>query len=264
MDLQIKSKTAFISGSTQGIGFAIAETLLAEGANVIINGRTTLKVEEAVALLKKKFPESSIQGFAADLSVGEQVEDLLKQLPAVEILINNAGMFQLKPFFELTDPDWQQIFEINVLGGIRLTRALMPGMLKKNWGRIVFISSEAGINVPEHMIHYGLTKTALLSLSNGLAKMTRNTHVTVNTIVGGPTYSDGVATAIHHLAEEQQQSVEVIKQHIMNSMNPTSLIGRFIEPSEIASLTGYLCSPAAAAINGASLRVDGGILTGIN
>jgi NAD(P)-dependent dehydrogenase (short-subunit alcohol dehydrogenase family) len=263
MNLHIQLKTAFISGSTQGIGYAIAEQLLAEGANVIINGRTEIKVQQAVNRLQQKFPQSSVQGIAADLSQAEQVNKLITQLPQIDILINNAGVFELKAFFNITDDEWLDIFHINVLSGVRLARALMPAMLERNWGRIIFISSEAGVNIPEQMIHYGMTKTALLSLNNGLAKLTKGSCVTVNTIVGGPTYSDGVSTTVNHLAQQQNQTVESIKQHLMQSLNSTSLIGRFIEPEEIAALAAHLCSPTAGAINGASLRVDGGVLTTI-
>ena len=260
MNLNIQSKTAFISGSTQGIGYAIAEQLLSEGANVIINGRTESKVQQAVSLLKQQFPQSVVLGGTADLSQAEQVNRLITNLPKIDILVNNAGVFELKPFFHITEEDWLHVFQINVLSSVRLARALMPAMLERNWGRIIFISSEAGINIPEQMIHYGMTKTALISLNNGLAKLTKGSCVTVNAIVGGPTYSDGVSTTINHLAQEQNQTVESIKQNLMQHLNPTSLIGRFIEPEEIAALTAYLCSPKAAIINGAALRADGGVL----
>ncbi|PTB97087.1 oxidoreductase [Marivirga lumbricoides] len=263
MDLQLQGKTAFISGSTQGIGFAIAKQLLKEGAHVIINGRTSQKIDTAMFTLRKEFPSATISGIAADFTKGQEIKELIERLPAIDILVNNVGLFELKEFTEITDSDWQNIFEVNVLSGIRLSRALLPGMLNNNEGRIIFISSEAGINIPSNMIHYGMTKTAMISVSRGLAEMTKNTKVTVNSIIGGPTYSEGVATAVEQLASSQNQSIEEVKNGIMQHLNPTSLLQRFIDPSEIASLTTYLCSPMASATNGAALRADGGVLNSI-
>ena len=263
MDLQLKSKTAFISGSTQGIGFAIAKALLAEGATVIINGRTQQKIDDALDKLKTAFPAGRVTGIAADFTNAHEVNNLLSQLPQIDILINNVGVFELKPFAEITDDDWFRFFEVNVLSSIRLSRALLPKMLESNWGRIMFISSESGINIPENMIHYGTTKTAMLSVSNGLAKLTKGTGVTVNTILGGPTYSDGVSGTVSQIAEAQNMDVDVLKQHIVATVNPTSLLQRFIEPSEIANLAVYLSSPLSGATNGSALRADGGVLTGI-
>ena len=263
MDLQLQGKTAFISGSTQGIGFATAKQLLKEGAHVIINGRTSQKIDTAMFALQKEFPSATISGIAADFTKEEEVKELIDKLPAIDILINNVGLFELKEFNEITDADWLRIFEVNVLSGIRLSRALLPAMLKNNAGRIIFISSEAGINIPANMIHYGMTKTAMISISRGLAEMTKNTKVTVNSIIGGPTYSEGVATAVEGLARSQNQSIEEIKKGIIQHLNPTSLLQRFIDPSEIANLTTYLCSPLASATNGAALRADGGVLNSI-
>lgn len=263
MNLNLESKTAFISGSTQGIGFAIANQLLTEGVTVIINGRTQQKINIAIERLQKNHPEGHISGIAADFTKVEEVEKLIDSLPEIDILINNAGIFELKSFDAITDADWFRFFEINVMSGVRLSRALINKMLVKNWGRIIFISSESGINVPENMIHYGMTKTAMLSISNGLAKLTKGTQVTVNTILGGPTYSDGVAEAIEQIAFAQNQDVEQLKSYISTSSNPTSLLQRFIEPDEIASLAAYLASPLSIATNGASLRADGGVLTGL-
>lgn len=263
MDLHLKSKRAFISGSTQGIGFAIARQLVAEGAGVIINGRTQQKIDTAVALLQKEYPNGDISGIVADFSKAEEVEGLLASLPHIDILINNVGIFELKSFELITDEEWMNFFDINVMSGVRLSRALLPKMIERNWGRIIFISSESGINVPENMIHYGMTKTAMLSLSNGLAKLTKGTQVTVNTILGGPTYSDGVAGTIEQIAASQNQDTEQLKSYISATTNPTSLLQRFIAPDEIASLAVYLSSPLSIATNGASLRADGGKLTTI-
>ncbi|QNK61651.1 SDR family oxidoreductase [Pedobacter sp. PAMC26386] len=263
MDLQLKSKTAFISGSTQGIGFAIAKQLLTEGAKVIINGRTQKKIDLAIQSLIKAIPDADVSGIVADFSNTDQVNELLTKLSNIDILINNVGIFELKRFVEIGDEDWIKIFEINVLSGIRLSRLLLPKMLEKKWGRIIFISSESAINIPENMIHYGMTKTAMLSISNGLAKLTKNTEVTVNTILGGPTYSDGVAETITQIALAQNQDVEQVKTYVMNNFNPSSLLQRFIDPSEIANLAVYLSSPLSIATNGAALRADGGVLNTI-
>lgn len=263
MNLHLDSKTAFISGSTQGIGFAIAKQLAKEGVSVILNGRTQEKLDLAIQSLQQEYPGSHISGIAADFSNADEVEGLVEALPSVDILINNVGIFELKPFEAITDADWTRFFEINVMSGVRLSRALLPKMLHKNWGRVIFISSESGINIPDNMIHYGITKTALVALSNGLAKLTKGTQVTVNTILGGPTYSDGVAGVIQQIAHAQNQDPEQLKAYISSSTNPTSLLQRFIEPEEIANLAVYLSSPLSIATNGASLRADGGVLTGI-
>lgn len=260
MDLQLKGKTAFISGSTQGIGYAIAAQLLREGAQVIINGRTPQRVEAAVQKLMVAHPDGVVSGIAADFSKEEEVQQLLTQLPAVDILINNAGIFALKNFERIEDGEWKEMFEINVMSGIRLSRALLPHMLARKWGRILFISSESGVNVPADMIHYGVTKTAMLSLSNGLSKLTKATAVTVNTLLGGPTYSDGVADTVKQIAQSNNMPEEEMKAAILQTTNPHSLLQRFIEPEEIAGLAVYLCSPLAVAVNGAAIRADGGVL----
>ncbi|WP_367867824.1 SDR family NAD(P)-dependent oxidoreductase [Pedobacter sp. WC2423] len=263
MDLHLDSKTAFISGSTQGIGFAIARQLVKEGVSVILNGRTRQKIDLAVKSLQQEYPDGNISGIAADFSNQEEVQALINSLPPVDILINNVGIFELKPFDAITDADWMRIFEVNVMSGVRLSRALLPKMLEKNWGRVIFISSESGINIPDNMIHYGMTKTALVAISNGLSKLTKGTEITVNTILGGPTYSDGVAAVIQQIADAQNQDAEQLKAYISSSTNPTSLLQRFIDPQELANLAVYLSSPLSIATNGASLRADGGVLTGI-
>jgi NAD(P)-dependent dehydrogenase (short-subunit alcohol dehydrogenase family) len=263
MDLQLKSRTAFVSGSTQGIGFAIAKQLLLEGANVIINGRTPETVDTIVSNLKEQVKGASVSGIAADFGNVHEVERLLNALPEIDILINNVGIFEIKSFVSIEDEDWENIIEVNVMSGVRLSRHVLPAMLLRKWGRIVFISSESGVNIPENMIHYGTTKSAMLSISNGLAKLTRGTQVTVNTILGGPTYSDGVANTVKHIAELQNVTEVQLKDNLIKTMNPTSLLQRFIEPSEIASLVVYLCSPLSVATNGAALRADGGVLTTI-
>jgi len=260
MDLKLNSKKAFISGSTQGIGFAIAHQLLNEGADVTLNGRGKEKLNKAIEKLKQEFPQRTVLGIAADFSNTEDVDMLLNELDDIDILVNNVGVFELKEFTAISDADWMNIFNINVMSSIRLSRHLLPGMLERNFGRIICISSESGVNVPANMIHYGMTKAAMLAVSNGLSKLTKGTGVTVNTILGGPTYSDGVATTVEQIANAQQIPVEQMKAAIVQQTNPDSLLQRFIDPTEIASLATYLASPLSIATNGASLRADGGAL----
>lgn len=263
MDLQLTSKTAFVSGSTQGIGFAIARQLLMEGAVVIINGRTQERVDLAVGRLKEEMPAAMVTGIAADFAKVSEVNELLAALPEIDILVNNVGIFELKAFADIKDEDWMRFFEVNVLSGVRLSRFLLDKMITRNRGRIIFISSESGINIPGNMIHYGMTKTAMLSVSRGLAELTKGTEVTVNTILGGPAYSEGVAGAVEHIAGAQGLGVEQMKDNLIKMLNPTSLLQRFIDPSEIANMAVYLSSPLAVATNGAALRVDGGVLNSI-
>jgi NAD(P)-dependent dehydrogenase (short-subunit alcohol dehydrogenase family) len=263
MNLRLESKTAFISGSTQGIGFAIAKLLLAEGASVVINGRSQQKLDAALERLRTEVPGASVSGITADFGDASQVNNLLAGLIDIDILINNVGIFELCDFTDISDEDWTRFFDVNVMSGVRLSRHLLPKMLAKNWGRIIFISSESAIDIPANMIHYGTSKTSMLSVSSGLAKLTKNTEVTVNTILGGPTYSEGVAAAIAQLAIMQNQSVEQTKKNLMVALNPTSLLQRFIEPDEIANLAVYISSPLSIATNGSALRADGGILNSI-
>lgn len=260
MNLQLNSKKAFISGSTQGIGYAIAHQLLSEGASVIINGRDETKLNRAVDSLKQTFPLMSVSGIVADFTDKAAVEKLLHALHGIDILINNVGVFELKEFEEISDDEWMNIFEVNVMSSIRLSRHFLPKMLEQNFGRIIFISSESGVNVPANMIHYGMTKAAMLAISNGIAKRTKGTEVTVNTILGGPTYSDGVAAAVEQIAVAQNIETAQMKAAIIQQTNPDSLLQRFIEPSEIAYLAAYLSSPVSIATNGACLRADGGVL----
>lgn len=260
MDLKLKMKTALISGSTQGIGLAIAMKLLEEGANVIINGRSDEKLQKAVENLTHQFPENTITGIVADFEKPEDVNRLIEQLPQIDILVNNVGIFELKAFAEINDQDWYRYFEINVMGSVRLSRALLPGMIARNDGRIIFISSESAIKIPADMIHYAMTKTAMVTIARGLAELTKNTKVTVNSILGGPTYSDSVAQVVEKLASSSNQTVEDFKHQLFGLLNPGSLLQRFIEPSEIAFLAAYLASPISIATNGTALRADGGVL----
>lgn len=262
MNLQLSGRTAFVSGSTQGIGYAIAQALLHEGADVVVNGRDADRVTESVAALRATSPAGSVSGLAADLAEPEQVAGLLASLGEVDILVNNVGLFGLTPFVEVTDEDWQRYLDVNLLSGVRLSRRLLPGMLAKGWGRVLFVSSESGVDVPADMVHYGVTKAGVLALGNGLAKLTRGTAVTVNTILGGPTYSAGVADAVAELSAAQGVPADTLKGAIAAG-NRTSLLQRFIEPEEIAALAAYLASPRASATNGAAVRADGGVLTGM-
>ncbi|MRX41557.1 SDR family NAD(P)-dependent oxidoreductase [Flavobacterium sp. LC2016-23] len=260
MNLKLEGKKAFISGSTQGIGFAIAQQLLSEKAEVIINGRHEEKTNQAVKKLKTEFPNAVVSGVTADFGNKDEVETLLNKLEDIDILINNVGLFELKAFEDIEDENWYRIFEINVMSAMRLSKKILPQMLQKKSGRIIFISSESGVNVPENMIHYGMTKSAMMALSNGLSKLTKGTEITVNTILGGPTYSEGVASAIEQIASSQNIEVGQMKSIIIQQTNPHSLLQRFINPSEIAALAAYLSSPLSIATNGACLRADGGVL----
>ncbi|TLU98153.1 SDR family NAD(P)-dependent oxidoreductase [Dyadobacter luticola] len=259
MDLQLKGKTAFISGSTQGIGFAIAQGLLKEGAQVIINGRSEGKLAEAVDKLKNAYPEGNVSGLAADFSKVEEVDALLQKLPEVDILVNNAGIFEPKSFVDITDADWFRFFEVNVLSGVRLSRHLFPKMIAKNWGRIIFISSESGVNIPEEMIHYGTTKTAQLAVSRGLAELTKGTNVTVNTVMPGPTKSEGVADFVKQLGAANNVTAEEAEKDFFKNARPTSLLQRFAHVEEIANLVTYVASPLSSGTNGSALKVDGGV-----
>lgn len=260
MELKLSGRRAFVSGSTQGIGYAIARGLLAEGASVVINGRSQDKIDRAVRELNAGNPNATLAGLVADFEDPRQTAELIETLGEVDILVNNVGLFELAPFGDITDDDWQRYFDINVMSGVRLSRHALPMMLENGWGRILFIGSESSVNIPADMLHYGVTKAAMLALSNGLAKLTRGTEVTVNTILGGPTYSDGVADTMSTLSQAQAIPADALKAAIIGE-NRTSLLQRFIEPEEIANLALYLASPLSSATNGAALRADGGVLT---
>lgn len=262
MDLQLRGRTAFVSGSTQGIGRAVASTLAAEGARVIVNGRREEAVAAAVAELRQAHPEADHAGLVGDFADPASVERLVAELGDVDILVNNVGLFGLAEFESIGDEEWARYLEVNLMSGVRLSRHALPGMLQRGWGRILFVGSESGVNVPANMIHYGVTKAAMIALGNGLAKRTRGTAVTVNTVLGGPTYSEGVAGAVEAIAAAQSAPAEAVKASVIGQ-NRTTLLERFIEPEEIASLVAYLASPRASATNGAAIRVDGGVLTGM-
>lgn len=260
MDLQLKNKIALVTGSTAGIGFSIAKQLAAEGAQVIVNGRTAERVNAAVEKIKAETGNQQVTGAIADFAKPDEIAALIKQIPNVDILINNVAIFEPKAFNDITDEDWLRFYEINVLSGIRLSRAYFDQMLQSNWGRIIFISSESALQIPAEMIHYGMTKTAQLAISRGLAELTKGTNVTVNTVMPGPTLSEGVGGFLESLAKDQQKSTEEVEEDFFKTMRPTSIIQRFITTDEIANMVTYLCSPLAAATNGAAVRVDGGVL----
>jgi len=263
MNLGLTDKLALVSGSTAGIGLAIASALAAEGAVVTINGRTQKRVDEAVATIRGQHPKARVNGVAADLGTEAGTKTLLAALPKVDVLINNLGIFEPKPFLEIDDEAWRHFFEVNVLSGVRLSRAYLPGMLAKNWGRILFISSESGVQIPSEMIHYGTTKTAQIAVARGIAESVAGTGVTVNSVLPGPTASEGVGGFVEELARAQNKSKTDVEKDFFRDMRPSSLLRRFATVEEVASMVVYLASESASATTGASLRVDGGVVRAI-
>ncbi len=259
MDLKLRNRLALVTGSTAGIGYAIAEALASEGARVIINGRSRESVDNAITKLTSSATGELI-GFAGDLSTQKAAEQLAKEHPNVEILVNNLGIFEPASFEEISDDDWRRFFEVNVLSGVRLSRLYLPVMRERNWGRIVFVSSESGVQIPAEMIHYGTTKTAQLAVSRGLAEAVAGTGITVNCVLPGPTNSRGVGDFVRQLAAQAGKSFEEFEKEFFQKVRPTSLIKRFATPSEVASLVAYIVSPLASATTGAALRVDGGVV----
>lgn len=257
MDLQLKDKKALVTGSTKGIGRAIAETLLKEGAEVIINGRSESSVEDALCAINNTIDGAKVSGIACDFSKPDEIEALISASGNLDIVINNVGIFEPKEFLEIPDADWQRFFEINVMSGVRMARAFLPYMLKQDWGRIIFISSESGINIPEEMVHYGMTKTAQLALSRGIAESTKGTSVTVNSVLPGPTLSEGVK---EFAGIGEGQSQEEVEKEFFKTERPTSLIQRFATTQEVANMVAYVASPLSSATNGAALKVDGGVV----
>jgi NAD(P)-dependent dehydrogenase (short-subunit alcohol dehydrogenase family) len=263
MDLQLSGKRAVVTGSTAGIGFAIAQALAKEGASVVVNGRTEQRVNAAIEKLQAAGARGPVDGIAADVGTAEGTAKLARHVPDADILVNNAGIFEVRPFEQIDDVDWKRFFEINVLSGVRLSRHYLPGMKKRDWGRIVFISSESAVQIPAEMIHYGMTKTAQLAIARGLAETTAGTQVTVNSVLPGPTASEGVETFVHQLATTQNTSPATVESEFFRRMRPTSLLKRFAKPEEVAAMVAFMCSPLSSATNGAALRADGGVVRSI-
>jgi NAD(P)-dependent dehydrogenase (short-subunit alcohol dehydrogenase family) len=258
MDFQLKDKTALVTGSTAGIGLEIARKLAVEGASTVVAGRNRAKLDHAVEAIRSS-GGALIRGVLADPATAEGAATLLRALPRIDILVNNLGIYELKPFADISDDAWRNYFEVNVLSGVRLVRAYFPGMLERDWGRIIFISSESGLVTPGAMIHYGMTKTAQLAVSRGLAELTRGTRVTVNAVLPGPTRSEGITDFLKSLASDPAAPAAQIEAEFFAKERPSSLLQRMIEPEEIANLVAYVASPLSAATNGAALRVHGGV-----
>lgn len=260
MNLKLIGKTALVTGSTAGIGLAIAESLVAEGANVILNGRSRERVEGAVATVKAGTDNARVSGVFADLSTVEGVQKVIDGISDIDILVNNVGIFEPKAFEDIPDEDWLRFFEANVMSGVRLSRHFLSKMKEKGWGRVIFISSESGVQIPAEMIHYGMTKSAQIAIARGMAETTVGTKVTVNSVLPGPTASEGVSTFVERLAAEQNISTEQMEKDFFATARPSSLLKRFIEPKEIGDVVAFLCSPLASAINGSAVRADGGVI----
>jgi NAD(P)-dependent dehydrogenase (short-subunit alcohol dehydrogenase family) len=263
MDLELRGRRALVTGSTVGIGFATAQALASEGAAVMVNGRTDSRVTTAVRAIREAVPGAHVGGVAADLGTAEGCEVLTREVPWVDVLINNVGIFDPKPFEEISDGEWLRFFETNVMSGVRLSRFYLPEMRARNWGRIVFVSSESAIQIPAEMIHYGMTKTAQLAVARGLAETTVATGVTVNSVLPGPTASEGVGDFVHRLAQSKGVDFETMEREFFASSRPSSLLRRFAKPEEVAAMIVYVCSARASATNGAALRVDGGVVRAV-
>jgi NAD(P)-dependent dehydrogenase (short-subunit alcohol dehydrogenase family) len=263
MDFGLKGKKAIVSGSTAGIGLAIAAALAAEGARVVVNGRSEARINAALEKIRHQQKSADLQGVAADLGTAAGVESFVKQVPHADVLINNLGIFDPKPFAEIPDAEWLRFFEVNVLSGVRLSRHYLPGMLKNNWGRIMFISSESAFQIPAEMIHYGMTKTAQVAVARGLAESVAGTGVTVNSVLPGPTASEGVEVFLASIAEQKGIPTAEIEKEFFKSGRPSSLLKRFETPEEIAAVVTFVASTQSVAINGASVRAEGGVIRSI-
>ncbi|OLD07913.1 MAG: oxidoreductase [Deltaproteobacteria bacterium 13_1_40CM_3_69_14] len=263
MDLQLRGKRAVVTGSTAGIGLAIAIDLAREGASVVVNGRTQRRVDAALAQIRDEVREARVEAVAVDLGTASGAQALIAQASDTDILVNNVGIFEAVPFERIDDASWLRLFETNVMSGVRLSRHYFPRMLQRGWGRVLFISSESALQIPAEMIHYGVTKTAQLALARGLAELTTGTQVTVNSVLPGPTRSEGVGAFVEGLARQQRKDAAQVERDFLQQMRPSSLLQRFAEPAEVAHLVAFLASPLAAATNGAALRVDGGVVRAI-
>ncbi|MGA2456438.1 MAG: SDR family oxidoreductase [Terriglobales bacterium] len=263
MDLKLTGKIALVTGSTAGIGFAIAKSLAIEGAYVYVNGRTQKRVDAAIAAIRSYAAKTRVDGIVADFSGPAGAEAVTAKLPVVDVLVNNVGIFEPKPFTEIPDEDWYRLFEINVMSGVRLARHYLTGMLKKNWGRILFISSESAVQIPAEMVHYGMTKTAQIAVARGIAESVAGTRVTANSILAGPTESEGVAGFVEAMAKHQKKSKGEIEKEFFEHVRPSSLLKRFATVDEVAAMATYVASELSSATNGAALRVDGGVVMAI-
>ncbi|HZP62370.1 MAG TPA: SDR family oxidoreductase [Terriglobales bacterium] len=263
LDLKLTDKVVLVTGSTAGIGFAIARSLASEGAHVYLNGRTPERVDAAVAAIRSQAATIKVDGIVADFSNSAGAEAVIAKLPVVDVLVNNVGIFEPKPFAEIPDSDWYRLFEINVMSGVRLSRHYLAGMLKKNWGRILFISSESAVQIPPEMVHYGMTKTAQVAVARGIAESVAGTGVTVNSILAGPTESEGVSGFVEAMAKQQNKSKQVIEKEFFEHVRPSSLLKRFATVNEVAAMVTYVASELSSATTGAALRVDGGVVKAI-
>jgi NAD(P)-dependent dehydrogenase (short-subunit alcohol dehydrogenase family) len=260
MDYQLKGKRAFVSGSTAGIGLAIARQFAGEGCEVIVNGRTSERVDKAIQVIRETHPNASMTGLVADFNAAESVQMLLDHLNPVDILVNNVGIFEPLDFTDIGDEEWYRFFEVNVMSGVRLSRHCFKHMIDQDWGRIIFIASESGVQIPGEMVHYGMTKAAQIAIANGLARATKGTNVTVNSVLSGSTWSEGAASFFAELAKKEGKEAEEVASNFVKTMRPSSLLERFATTDEVANLVTYLASPLSSATNGAALRVDGGTL----
>jgi NAD(P)-dependent dehydrogenase (short-subunit alcohol dehydrogenase family) len=263
MDLKLAGKIALVTGSTAGIGLAIAKSLATEGASVYVNGRTQQRVDAAMMALRSQVPRAKVEGIVADFSSVAGAEAMIAKLFSVDVLVNNVGIFEPKPFAEIPDADWIRFFEINVMSGVRLTRHYLAGMLEKNWGRILFISSESAVQIPAEMVHYGMTKTAQIAIARGVAESVAGTGVTVNSILAGPTESEGVGGFVDAMAKQQNKSKQEVEKEFFEHVRPSSLLKRFATVDEVAAMVTYVASELSSATNGAALRVDGGVVRAI-
>lgn len=263
MNLQLEGKLALVTGSTAGIGFAIAKGLAAEGARVIVNGRTEARVSAALEAIRREHPAAQVEGFPADLSRAEDALTAVERYPDLKILVNNLGTYEVKPFEQITDADWYALIETNFMSGVRLSRSWLPKMKAAGWGRIIFISSESAVNIPVEMVHYGVTKTMQLALARGLAETTSGTDVTVNSILPGPTRSEGVEKFVDDIATSRKISAADFEKEFFRTVRPSSIIQRFATPEEVAALVVFVASPLSSATNGAALHVDGGTVRSI-